>query len=136
MSLITTLKADRVTAMKNKDTVAKNILTTLLGELEGQAKRVGSDITDEMVVQSSKKFIQSNKETISVITDGEAISGLTAENTVLEQYLPKQLDEAQLREVIATMGAKHIGEVMKNLKASYNGQYDGKLASKIAKEVL
>ena len=41
-----------------------------------------------------------------------------------------------LKAAITKSGATNIGEVMKYLKANHDGQYDGKLASQVAKEVI
>jgi uncharacterized protein YqeY len=127
--LYQTIKADRMSAMKNRDKVAKSILTTLLGELEGNAKRNGLDVSDDDVLKLIKKFIDANKESLQYKPD----PNLEIENSVLTSYLPKQLSESELRDIITSLGDLHIGQVMKHLSQNYNGQYDGNIASKIIK---
>jgi uncharacterized protein YqeY len=56
---------------------------------------------------------------------------------ILESFLPKQMNEEELRAVIehfkaANPGA-NVGAIMGHLKAEFAGLYDGKLASQIAK---
>ena len=137
MSLFQTLKTDRIQSMKDRNAVAKSILTTLVGELEGQAKRVQSDVSDAMVVQTCKKFMASNAETISYkLTSEDVIARLTSENTILTSYLPVQMSESEIREIIVGLDASNIGEVMKHLKANYAGKFNGTLASSIARELL
>ena len=57
--------------------------------------------------------------------------------------MPKQLDEAETRAAAASLvaelglaGKKDFGRLMKELKARHGGTVDGKLASKIAGELL
>lgn len=136
MQLFEKVRQDRMSARKTKDNTATSVLTTLVGELEGQAKRVGTDITDDMVVQTCKKFILNNNETLKLSVTTEVNERLIAENTALTVYLPTQLTEQDLRSIITSLNTKNLGEVMKHLKDNYSGQYDGKLASSVAKELM
>ena len=57
----------------------------------------------------------------------------------MSQFIKKQLSEADIRfEIEDLMLSKecNIGIIMKHFKEWYPGQYDGKLVSKIAKEML
>jgi uncharacterized protein YqeY len=58
------------------------------------------------------------------------------EKDVLLSFLPQQMSADELKAAVAKSGAKNIGEAMKYLKANHDGQYDGKLASQVAKEVI
>lgn len=136
--LIEKVKTQRIDAMKNKDNIAKTILSTLYGELQSKAKRDGSEITDEMVIGACKKIIESNKETISIINGSSPtkLEQLLAESEVLLQFIPLQMTDEQLRRAIKNSGASNIGQAMAYLKKNHSGQYDGKLASTIAKQVF
>jgi len=132
--LIDNVRADRMAAMKARNTVAKTILTTLLGELEGAAKRTQSDITDDMVIKTCKKFIVANKEVMELNT--RTFSNLSQENAYLEEYIPKQLTEKELYAIIVELKPTNLGMVMQHLKANHNGLYDGKLAANVANHVI
>jgi hypothetical protein len=136
MQLFEKVKQDRMSARKTKNESAISVLTTLVGELESQAKRVGTDITDDTVVQTCKKFILNNNETLKLSVTTEVSERLTAENAVLSIYLPSQLTEQDLRSIITSLNTKNLGEIMKHLKDNYSSQYDGKIASSVAKEIL
>lgn len=125
--LLDKLKADQLHYRKLGDKHAAQSLTTLIGELQTEEKR-GTLVDDAKVTASIKKTIEGLKEVDS--------SMASMEITFLEEYLPKQLTEDQLRSIIESRHFSHIGEVMKELEQNYAGQYDGKLASQIAKEVL
>ncbi len=135
--LIEDIRTQRMAAMKARDAVTKTLLTTLLGELESIAKRIQCDITDDMVVKAAKKFISGNDEVIEAGAKvGVECPNLVAENVLLETFIPKQLTEDELRAIIVEMDGSNLGEIMQQLKAKYDGIYDGKLASIIAREVL
>ena len=55
---------------------------------------------------------------------------------VMNEFLPKMLTEDELKEVIKASGLNNIGQIMKYLKENYNGLYDGKIASKLIKEII
>ncbi len=66
-----------------------------------------------------------------------------AEAALLEAYLPRQLDAAELRPQIAALIAEHglsgagdLGKLMPILMERYRGQADGKLLSQLARELL
>jgi len=123
--------------MKEKNVVVKNILTTLLGELETKAKNSGSEIDDPMVVQTCKKFISTNLDTLGVVAaDSEAGQNLRLENTILTQFLPAQLTDHELRAILIELAPTSIGQAMGHLNANYKGKFDGRMASTIAKEIV
>ena len=135
--LIEQIRKDRIAAMKARNNVAKTLLTTLIGELEGAAKRQQTEITEEMVISACKKFIAGNDETIKLGGGNRGNQDvLEAENAILKNYLPKQLSEDELRAIIGAYNLDNIGAIMGKLKAEHAGLYDGGLASKIAREFL
>lgn len=131
------VKKMRMNAKKDKDQVAANILTLVVGEFETQEKR--GEQPD--VVQIATKLRKSNSEVLDLMkghreVNGSQIKKLTEENIVLENLLPKQLTDDELRDIISNSGANNIGMVMKFLGENYANQYDKKLASQLAKEYL
>lgn len=135
--LLDKIKQDRKEAMKVRDVLTKTALTTLLGELESDFKRTGDEVTDLVVVAKVKKFIKGINDTLSVTSKNSG--ALKAERFVYEGYLPKQLSETVLHSIIEDMvasGLTNMGQIMKQLKQDYDGQYDGKLASQIVRSAL
>jgi len=126
---IENVKALQIEARKAKDTVKANILTLVIGEYETLNKR-GSGAG---VVQIAKKLIKANEDSLSHKGDDET---LKKENEVLDSLVPKQMSEKELRDVIEDAKLLNIGQIMKMLNSEYKGQFDGKLASKIAKEYI
>ena len=131
------VRAARMTAMKERNTVSKSILTTLLGELESIEKRLpaGIQLTDAQVIQTCKKFIESNTEVMKVGNIIQ-ITALAAENVVLETFIPKQLTEEELYAIIVALMPSKLGDIMQHLKNNYQGLYNGKLASNVANKII
>lgn len=136
MSKYQEMKNDRMAAMKDRSNpvarIQKNILTLLLGELDGIAKDKKIDVSDDMVVQSCKKLVKANSETIKAMHSDD----LVKENEFLEKYLPTQLSEDELRKIITDLEPKNIGQVMGFLGKNHKGKFDGGLASSLAKGIL
>jgi uncharacterized protein YqeY len=141
MTLLQQLKADSLTARKARDAATAASLTTLIGELETASKNSGHEPTDAEVTAAIKKTLKNIGESLEALkfsSDGRVL-GLMNEQKLFTAYLPKQLDEAELRSVVGAIivtGAKTMGDVMKALKAQHDGQYDGKLASTVIKDLL
>ena len=147
MTLFNQIKADQLTARKAKDGLKATLLTTLIGELTAIGKNDGNrEVTDADVVKLVKKFLDGVNETIKLLKDVSNDDGsadryvnLLKEQSYLTVYMPQQMDEAKLTEVLAELVAEsgpNLGKLMGLLKARYAGQYDGSMASTIAKKVL
>ena len=128
MTIQETIKQDLKQAMLNKNDDVKNILRVVIGEFN----REGKDVSDERATAIIKKMVQNAK-------DQENIE----EQVILEAYLPKQLSEAELTDVIQDIiirdgytTMRDMGGIMGSLKAGHAGTYDGKLASTIVKKLL
>lgn len=130
--LLEQLKKDMLTARKNKDSEKATWLGTLIGELQ----RGGKEFEDAQVLSLIKKNVETLKENLKASPGHQATQ---REMDFLLGYLPKQMNEAELREAIKgliTEGANNIKLVMSGLQSKYAGLYDGRAASGIAKEEL
>lgn len=101
------------------------------------------DITDEDVISILKKMKKSSKETkgqAETYFRSSIVDECKTELEILDKFLPKQLTEEVLQNIIKDFIFKNsnvnIGSIMKYLKENYSGQYDGKIASMIAKDLL
>ncbi|MGB8222627.1 MAG: GatB/YqeY domain-containing protein [Polyangiales bacterium] len=138
MALLEQINADLKKAMLERDEVTRDTLRMIKSEL------LTLDNPDELAVLS--RAVKSRRDSIKSYLDGsrqDLADKEQAEIEVIERYLPKQLDEAEAREaisgIIAELGLsskKELGQVMKEVKARYPGQIEGKLASTIAGQLL
>jgi len=133
--LLARIKADMLTARKARDSESVKSYSTLIGEIELIGKKPGKSITDELVIATIKKFIANLNEAIGYSSGGTM--DMMEEVKLLEQYLPTQMDEHDIRKVIMCLPTPvDMGACMKFLKMNYAGQYDGKLASQVVKAYL
>ena len=115
-----------------KDNAASAVLALIIGECE--KKVTAKQPVDVAAV--AKKMIESNNEVIVATRDQDRVIALLYENKVLAQLVPRQMPEQELRDIIADMKLRNVGQIMSVLKAEYAGTYDGKLASQIAREYV
>jgi len=132
--LMNAIRTKQLEARKSNDVLA-GLYTTLLGEAQMIGKNDGNrETTDNEVISVVKKFIKNIDETVSALTTrNQDASVFLKERQALEVFLPKQLNEPQLYKLAAECAS--MPEFMKFLKENYAGQYDGKLASSVAKGV-
>ena len=142
MSKIDEVRADMVKAMKAKDKDTKETLSMLLAALKNKAIDKRADLTPEEETQVILKEIKQTKETLDMTPADrtEIIEECNKRLAVLEQYAPKMMDEAEIKEVVASvlaeMGldaptATDKGKIMKNLMPKVKGKADGKLVNEI-----
>ena len=145
MSLLSEIKLDQLQARKDKNAEVTSLLTTLIGEASMAGKNDGNrESTDLEVVAVIKKFIKGINEIVSIVAEGsgESLTAL-AEKMLLETYLPSQLTEDEISDIalkqisyLENASPKSMGKIMKHFKDNYAGQYDGKTASRVVKDLL
>jgi uncharacterized protein YqeY len=112
----------------------------------GNPAPASGKISDDEVLQLLGKMVKQRRE--SIVTYGQAgrqdlVDQEAAEITVIEEFLPKQMDEPEMRAAIEqTMdelsceSLKDVGRVMAALKVRYAGQMDFAKASALVKAIL
>jgi uncharacterized protein YqeY len=138
MALLEQIDADLKKAMLARDNLTRDTLRMIKSEL------LTLDDPDELAVLT--RAVKSRRDSIKSYVEGgrqDLADKEQAEIEVIQRYLPKPLSEDEAREavaaIVAELGAstkKDLGKVMKEVRARYPGQIDGKLASSIAGELL
>jgi hypothetical protein len=144
MKLIEKIKQEQLKARKNKDKFKAGILTCLYSEANIIGKNNGDrQTTDEECIKCITKFKKGTNDNIRILRDlgknARDIAPLLQEVGFYDEFLPKQMTKSELTEYIKetiALGANNIGAVMKVMKTEINGQYDGKMASGLIKELL
>ena len=132
--------------MKGQDALRRDTVRFVLAAIQNEEVAQRHDIDDAATLAVLRKQTKMRRESIEAFTKGgrdELAKKETAELAILESYLPKQLDEATVRDraqrVIAETGAtgpKEQGKVMQRLMAELKGQADGGLVSRVVGELL
>lgn len=138
--MLATLKADYLEARKQRDTVMTKLLSTFINDAEMIGKNDGGrEVTESEIVALLKKYIKNLTETLEVSGDETT----RIEIGLLQTYLPTQLSEDEISRILLDQieengfdSPKQMGQLMKFLKENYDGQFDGKRASQLARELL
>lgn len=125
-------------AIKDRDIAAR---------VDEKGHSTGRDrIDDGEILQLLQKMIRQRRDSIEVYTQGgrpELADQEAAEIQIIEEFLPKQMSEAEVKtaaaKAIADLGAaglKDMGKVMGVLKERHPGVMDFGKASALVKELL
>lgn len=142
------LQSDLHDAMRSKDKVRSGTLRMTLtaitnAEVAGdEAKELGDDEVLKVIAKEAKK----RKEAATAYTEAkrpELAETENAELAVLENYLPTQLDDAELERIVraavdstGATGMAQMGQVMKVAQGEIAGRADGGRVAAIVKQVL
>lgn len=147
MSLLQRINEDRKEARRDGMNDLAQVLTTLFGEASMPGFNDGKrDSTDEEVVKVVTKFRNAAAENAALVglTDDKR-EEFKVEEFIYNQYLPKQLTEVEMRDIITELiTAQFIittdkalkGKVMGYFKTNYAGQYDGKVLATLVDKFI
>jgi uncharacterized protein YqeY len=139
--LKTRLRTDLNTAMKARDELTtatlRMTLTALTNEeVAGKTARELSDDEVLKVIAREAKKRREAAEAYDAADRAELAARERAEGTILDAYLPAQLDDAELAEIVAkavvdsgATSISQIGAVMKLVQPAVAGRADGKRVS-------
>ena len=137
-------------AMKNKDMKTVNAVRLIIAgqkEKDVEARGKGKEkAEDTELLAMMQTMIKQRNESVRIYLEGnrpELAEKEKAEIEVIERFLPKQLSDDEVNEVIksviANLGAqsiKDMGKVMAALRSEYAGQMDFGKASGMIKSLL
>ena len=131
------IKEQMFAAMKARNTVEKEILKVVLGEIDTDVARSGQPCSDDKVIAIVRKLVKSNRETLKLTSDE------SARTTVLDKLLPQTLDVdaivaalADVKDDIVAAGndGQATGIAMRHLKGA-GAAVDGKSVSQAVKKL-
>lgn len=133
------IKSDMILAMKEGRKTDKEILSLALGQLKNKLIDLRSNTIDDATSLSIiKKIIKQLDEEIAAYKNAErfeTVRKLESQKELLTQYLPKQLKESEILEIINTLDDKSIPSVMKYFKLNYSGQCDMSIVNKVLRSL-
>jgi hypothetical protein len=141
MAILETIQTDVKDAMRAGDKVRVGALRLVLSELQ-KAVKEGSD--DELAVlrrerkrrlESARAFREGGREDLAV--------GEEAEGELIGSYLPAELSETELKEIVeqavrdsGAESARDMGKAMKQAMAAVDGRADGSRVSGLVRASL
>lgn len=142
------LRSDLTTAMKardelTRDTLRMTLAAVMTAEVSGSQARDLSDDEVLAVIRREVKKRRESAETYSGAGRQELADRELAEAGVLEDYLPRQLDEDAVRALVATAiaqsgasGPRDMGKAMGLAKKSAGPEVDGKrLSAEVSRQL-
>jgi uncharacterized protein YqeY len=140
--LLARLQSDLTAARKRQDAARALVLGTLLADAKNRGIELRRDLTDDDVVEVLRKGIKRRKESIDAYTKAKRsdLAGReAAEVRVLEEYLPPQAAEEEIRAAVraaVAAGATSLGAIMGQVVPQFKGRAEGGTISAIARDEL
>ena len=132
--------------MLEKRVLERDTLRMLLAEIKRYQIDEKTEATDEVVLTIINKMVKQRKDSIEQFTKGARDDLASKEKDQLEvikQYLPEQLSEDKIREIVEAAvkstqasSMQDMGKVMGAIKPELQGKADMGLVSQIVKSSL
>lgn len=146
MSLIAKIEEDLREAMRSRDDARRDALRLILASLRSAEKELLRPLHDDEELQVLQRERKRRVEAAEAFRSGgreEQAAAEELELAVLEEFMPEQLSEEELEEivddVIAEVGAtsmRDLGRVMADVMPQIAGRADGSVVSQIVREKL
>lgn len=146
MTLSERINNDLKEAMKSKDSFRLSVIRMVKGAMQLAKPNPREELTDDDVITVISKQIKMRNDSIKEF-EAAGRSDLVEQNKreieVLNTYMPKQLSEEELTEIIDKVfeevkptSQKDMGLIMKNISPLVKGKVDMSLVNKLVKERL
>jgi len=138
-------------SLRSKDSVGTRTLRLIIAaikdrDIAARGKGATEGISDDELLLMLQTMIKQRRESITMYEQGgrlELAEGERGEIGVIERFLPKQMDEAEMKAAIdgligelGASGLKEMGNVMAELRTRFAGQMDFGKAAGIVKASL
>ena len=146
MTLSERINIDLKEAMKSKDSFRLSVIRMVKGAMQLAKPNPREELTDDDVITVISKQIKMRNDSIKEF-EAAGRSDLVEQNKkeieILNTYMPKQLSEEELTEIIDKVfeevkptSQKDMGLIMKNISPLVKGKADMSLVNKLVKERL
>ena len=147
MSLLERLNNDMKQAMKNKEKDRLTTIRMVKASLQNEAIKLGTkELSEDTELTILSREVKQRKESLHEFDKAgreDLVDKLRTELTFVELYMPKQLSEEELTEIVNTtisdLGAKskaEMGKVMAAIMPKVKGKADGSLINKLVQQHL
>lgn len=141
------LIADLKEAMKNKDDATKSIISIIKGRIVLIEKDNKGAIPEELLISALSAELKQAKDSLAEFEKAnreDLVEKTKKQISYIEKFLPKQLTEEEIKEIInVTLSEEGIeplkqnkGKLMKVLMPKLKGKADGKLVQTITDSIL
>jgi len=146
VTLLTKLNDDMKAAMKNRDKESLQVIRMLKASLQNEKINLGRDLTEEEELTIISREMKQRRDSLAEFEEvgrKDLAEKTKGEIAIVEKYLPAQLSEEDLREIVknaveqtGASSSKDFGKVMGVVMPQVKGKADGKQVNAIVKELL
>ena len=146
MSIKETLAQDLKLSLKEKDIIRKNTVQGIRAAVLQYEKDNLTELDDDGVLDIIAKELKKRRDVLPEYEKSgreDLITQLNREIEIVMGYLPSQLSEDELDEIVKTAvestgasGMKDMGKIMAEVMPKIKGRADGKMVNALAKKYL
>ncbi|WP_100406749.1 GatB/YqeY domain-containing protein [Bacillus solitudinis] len=146
MNLLERLNQDMKNAMRNKDKQKLSVIRMVKSSLQNEQIKLGRELTDDESLTVLNRELKQRKDSLHEFEQAnreDLASKLRDELVVLEDYMPEQLSDEEVTEIvketIAEVGAStkaDMGKVMGAIMPKVKGKADGGLVNRLVQQHL
>jgi len=139
--IIEKIHDDNIQAMKDRDSVARGILSIILTKaklLEVELRSQGKALEEKDVfeiIQKTIKELHDERDGYLQVHNQERVAAIEKQESILNGYLPKQLSKEEILAIINALEDCSVPSIMKHLKTNYAGKVNMSLVSEIARSL-
>ena len=133
-------------AMKSGDKIKLSTIRQLRAQMKDAQIAKGDELTEEEMMAVLNNAAKKRREAIKLYEQGgrdELAENEKAELAIIETYLPQQLSEAEISDIIdkaiaetGAAGPSDLGKVMGKIMGQVRGRADGKLVQQLVRTKL
>ena len=148
MALKEKLQNDLTEAMRARDEVRSSTIRMVLTAIKNEevSGKEARDLSDAEVITVLSREAKKRREAAEAFDQAGAADRAAnekAEGVIIAEYLPAQLSESEIKEIIAAAiaesgatGPQQMGQVMKLIQPKIAGRADGGIVSSLVKAAL
>ena len=146
MTLLNRLNDDIKVAMKAKDKETLSVLRMMKASIQNEEIKKGESLSPDEELTVLSREMKQRKDSLQEFKQAnrdDLVDKVSAEITIVEKYLPEQLSEDELRDIVSSAidetGAssmKDFGKVMGAVMPKTKGKADGQSVNALVKEYL
>ena len=146
MSLLETLRKDMFSATKDGNTTKADILKMAIAAIKNAEIEKGEVLDDKEIVKVLRKEVKKIQDSIAQFTTmgrQDLVDRETKQLEVLQEYLPKQMSEEEIKKVVKAKiieleaeGMKDFGKVMGVVMKEIAEQAEGGMVKDIIESLL
>lgn len=135
------IKKANIQAMKEKDSVARAFYSVLMNKIllekiaKGDREKPLADSELSNILQKVIKELNDEKENYAKVSNSEQVAIVSRQIEIAKSYLPKMLNESEIKNIILSLPDKSVPFVMKHFKTNFNGQVEMRLVQEVLKSL-